>query len=286
MKLLYFRDKGKLCLGIATGRGVIDVDGYREAKGQEPLSFGNLSNDDMAELTAIEKQAIVLPQFMLEENRLTIGPCVPRPSKIICIGLNYRKHALESGMPIPDIPVVFTKYSNTLVDYGGEVPLGDVGCQFDYEVELGVVMGARCKRVGVGDALDYVMGYCVANDLSCRDLQFRTSQWLMGKSLDHFLPLGKYIVTKEEVGDPQGLQLRCTLNGEVRQDSNTADMIFSVAEIIEDLSRHMTLEPGDLILTGTPQGVIMGLPEKTWLRPGDIVVVEIEGLGSASNKMV
>ena len=116
------------------------------------------------------------------------GLCV---SKIICIGLNYRKHAIESGMPIPAIPVVFTKYSNTLVDYGGDVPLGNKGVQFDYEVELGVVIGERCKQVSADEALDYVMGYCVANDLSCRDLQFRTSQWLMGKSLDHFLPLGK-----------------------------------------------------------------------------------------------
>ena len=148
------------------------------------------------------------------------------------------------------------------------------------------MIGERCKQVSAEEALDHVMGYCVANDLSCRDLQFRTSQWLMGKSLDHFLPLGKYLVTKEEAGDPQQLQLSCTLNGEVRQHSNTADMIFSVAEIIEDLSAHMTLEPGDLILTGTPEGVIMGLPEKNWLKSGDIVSVEIAGLGSTTNRMI
>ena len=251
MKILYFRDNGRLCRGVLTADGVLDDAGY-----------------------------------LHKEEDLVIGPCVGTPSKIICIGLNYRQHALESGMAIPVIPVVFTKYNNTLVDFGGDVPLGKVGEQFDYEVELGVVIGRRCKDVSASSALDYVLGYCVANDLSCRDLQFRTSQWLMGKSLDYFLPLGKYLVSADEVGDPQRLQLRCLLNGEVRQDSNTADMVFSVASIIEDLSRHMTLEPGDLILTGTPQGVIMGMKEKNWLKPGDIVEVEIEKLGSTTNRMV
>ncbi len=189
-------------------------------------------------------------------------------------------------MAIPAIPVVFTKYNNTLINYQQNVSLGKIGEQFDYEVELGVVIGKICKNVSKDSALDFVLGYCVANDLSCRDLQFRSSQWLMGKSLDNFLPLGKYIVTADEVVDPQQLQLCCFLNGELRQSSNTSDMIFSVAEIIEDLSKHMTLEPGDLILTGTPAGVIMGLPEKKWLKPGDIVNVEIEKLGSTENKMV
>ncbi|MBS1606527.1 MAG: fumarylacetoacetate hydrolase family protein [Bacteroidetes bacterium] len=251
MRLLNFWDNGRLCPGVLTAEGVIDGSG-----------------------------------LVRKEDDLVIGPCVGNPSKIICIGLNYRQHALESGMAIPSVPVVFTKYNNTLVDFGGDVPLGTLGTQFDYEVELGVVIGRKCKNVAASEALDYVKGYCVANDLSCRDLQFRTSQWLMGKSLDHFLPLGKYLVTADEVGDPQQLQLRCRLNGEVRQDSNTSDMIFSVAEIIEDLARHMTLEPGDLILTGTPQGVIMGLAEKVWLRPGDVVEVEIEKLGATRNKMI
>lgn len=249
--------------------------------GQEPIRR-NLTNDDIPFLQEMEEEGA----FLLKEEGLHIGPCVSAPSKIICIGLNYRRHALESGMTIPALPVVFTKYNNTLVDYGGDVSLGKVGYQFDYEVELGVVMGRRCKGASAATALDHVMGYCVANDLSCRDLQFRTSQWLMGKSLDHFLPLGKYMVTKDEVGDPQRLRLTCSLNEKVRQDSNTSDMIFSVAEIISDLSAHMTLEPGDLILTGTPEGVIMGMQEKNWLRPGDVVSVEIERLGSSRNKMI
>jgi len=209
------------------------------SQGQEPFRR-NLTNDDIPFLEEMEGEEA----FLLAEEGLDIGPCVPASSKIICIGLNYRRHALESGMTIPALPVVFTKYNNTLVDYGGDVSLGKVGYQFDYEVELGVVMGRRCKNVPAAKALDHVMGYCVANDLSC------------------------------------------SLNGEVRQDSNTSDMIFSVAEIIADLSAHMTLEPGDLILTGTPEGVIMGMQEKSWLRPGDVVSVEVEGVGFTCNRMV
>jgi len=265
------------------GSGVVDMDDFLLACGREPFRDRALSLADMEMLKEVEANAG--KGFVLKEENLIIGPCTPNPSKILCIGLNYRKHAIESGMAIPAIPVVFTKYNNTLVDHGADVPLGKVGVQFDYEVELGVVIGRRCKDVKAVDALDYVFGYCVANDLSCRDLQFRTSQWLMGKSLDHFLPLGKYLVSKDEVGDPQRLALRCSLNGETRQNSNTADMVFSIAEIIEDLSRHMTLEPGDLILTGTPEGVIMGLREKNWLKPGDVVVVEVEGLGESRNRM-
>lgn len=236
-------------------------------------------------MKSIEQAVANQPEFLIPENNLVIGPCVPNPPKIICIGLNYRKHAIESGMAIPSIPIVFTKYSNTLTDHGSEIPLGKEGEQFDYEVELAVVIGKKCKNVVKHHALNFIAGYCVANDLSCRDLQFKTSQWLLGKSLDHFLPLGKCFVTANEVGDPQSLQLSCSLNGKLRQSSNTADMIFSVEEIIEFLSRYMTLEPGDLILTGTPEGVIMGLPNKVWLKSGDTVKVEIEKLGYTENKM-
>lgn len=274
MKLLYFQDQNKITLGVSTPKGVIKLGFFSDK---------NLTNADLLE---IEKGVKNYTGEYLEESKLQILSCNPHPSKIICIGLNYRKHAIESGMAIPTIPVVFTKYSNTLIDFGQDVSLGKVGSQFDYEVELGFVIGTKCKNATKENALDYVLGYCVANDLSCRDLQFRTSQWLMGKSLDQFLPLGKYLVTKDEVGDPQKLQLTCSLNGEERQNSNTSDMIFSIAEIIADLSAHMTLEPGDLVVTGTPAGVIMGLPEKNWLKPGDIVKVEIEKIGFTENKMI
>jgi 2-keto-4-pentenoate hydratase/2-oxohepta-3-ene-1,7-dioic acid hydratase in catechol pathway len=241
--------------------------------------------EDLAVFRKIEQNSLQHPGVLIDEHTLVAGPCVPRPGKIICIGLNYRKHALESGMDIPTVPVAFTKYNNTLTDYSSDVRLGEEGLHFDYEVELGIVMGRKCKGVSKQEALNYVLGYCVANDLSCRDLQFKTSQWLLGKSLDQFLPLGKCLVTADEVGDPQNLQLRCTVNGELRQNSNTGDMIFPVAEIIEFVSRYMTLEPGDLILSGTPEGVIMGMAEKNWLVPGDRVKVEIEKLGYSENFM-
>ena len=286
MKLLYFKKGGQVRLGIVIDNVILDVDGYQKFKGQKIFSAGNITNSDINELKQIAADVNIPPEFFLEESSLVIAPCTPNPSKIICIGLNYRKHAAESGMAVPTIPVVFTKYNNTLVDYGNNIPLGKVGEQFDYEVELGVIIGTKCKDVPKETALDYVLGYCVANDLSCRDLQFRTSQWLMGKSLDHFLPLGKYILTSDAIENVQQLNLTCSLNGEQRQCSSTADMIFTVAEIIEDLSKHMTLEPGDLILTGTPEGVIMGMAEKNWLKPGDVVTVEIEKLGSTTNTMM
>lgn len=286
MKILYYKEEGKLVPGILTPKGVIGLHKLSTQFVASDNSDAPLTLEDLNELKKTDPEAAEHAAYYLPEASLQIGPCVPKPSKIICIGLNYRKHAAESGMAFPEVPIVFTKYNNTLTDYGMDVVLGTDGHQFDYEVELGVVIGRKCKNVTKANALAYVLGYCTANDLSCRDLQFKTSQWLLGKSLDQFLPLGKYFVTADEVGDPQALQLTCTLNGEQKQNSNTKDMIFPVAEIIEFLSRYMTLEPGDLILTGTPEGVIMGLEQKVWLKPGDVVKVEIEKLGSTTNKLV
>ena len=287
MKLLYFSNQSNTpSPGVVTNKGILDIDSLQQFNGQPKFSNKNLSLDDLNLIKQIVVHENIPAHFFLDESKLKITSCTPFPSKIICIGLNYRQHAVESNMAIPTIPIVFTKYNNTLINFQQDVSLGKVGEQFDYEVELGVVIGKKCKDVAKQSALDFVLGYCVANDLSCRDLQFRSSQWLMGKSLDNFLPLGKYIITADEVGEPQELQLTCTLNGELRQNSNTSDMVFSVAEIIEYLSKHMTLEPGDLILTGTPAGVILGLPQKNWLKPGDIIKVEVEKIGYTENKMV
>ena len=285
MKLLYFKKQYTLYLGIHTSEGVFDIDAYQRSVSGKLYSKRNLDLQDLKELQTVLKTAAGQSAFFLPEDQLSIATCTPYAPKIICIGLNYRRHAAESNMPVPSVPVVFTKYNNTLVDYGGDVELGPVGTQFDYEVELGVVIGKKAKHVAARDALSYVLGYCTANDLSCRDLQFRTSQWLMGKSLDHFLPLGKYLTTADEIPDPQNLKLETWVNGDQRQNSNTADMIFPIAAIIEDLSRHFTLEPGDLILTGTPEGVAMGIKDQPWLKKGDIVEVSIEHLGGTLNKM-
>ncbi|MBC8152634.1 MAG: fumarylacetoacetate hydrolase family protein, partial [Bacteroidetes bacterium] len=188
MHLLYFKTPTGNRLGIQTPTGIIDVDAYCRANNAPEFGLDPVTNDDLAELQRIAQSEGYAFRFPTDSVDRT--SCVQRPHKIICIGLNYRKHAVESGMAVPTIPVVFTKYDNTLCHYGEEIPLGAVGEQFDYEVELGVVIGERCKNVSKEEALSKVLGYCVANDLSCRDLQFRSSQWLMGKSLDKFSPLG------------------------------------------------------------------------------------------------
>ena len=214
MKIIYYRDGENLVPGIVTDKGVVNVNKQLALVGEKEFTDAPLTLADIEPLKKIMEAGLQHPELLLQESNSGNRALYSHdPSKIICIGLNYRKHAIESGMAIPTIPIVFTKYSNTLVDYGKDIPLGKEGEQFDYEVELGVVIGKKCKDVSKDDALNYVLGYCTANDLSCRDLQFKTSQWLLGKSLDHFLPLGKYFVTADEVGDPQKLQLSCTLNG-------------------------------------------------------------------------
>ena len=189
-------------------------------------------------------------------------------------------------MAIPAYPVLFSKFGNAIAAANEDVPLTDVGSEYDYEVELGVVVGRTARNVAEADALSHVFGYTTANDISCRDLQMRSGQWLIGKTQDKFLPIGPYVVTADEAGNPQAHRLRTWHNGVLRQDSNSADQIFSVAQVIAYASRIFPLEPGDVIVTGTPAGVIMGLPEKRWLKPGDEVTVEVEGLGKLTNRFV
>ena len=204
------------------------------------------------------------------------------PSKIICIGLNYRDHAAESGMAIPERPLIFSKWPNALIGPGDAIVLPTLSDQVDYEAELGVVIGTRAAKVAVADALAHVKGYCCTNDVSARDVQLGDGQWARGKSLDTFCPVGP-LVPASQVPDPQQLRVRAILNGETMQDASTADMIFSVAEIISFISLGITLEPGDLILTGTPPGVGFARKPPIFLRAGDEITVEIDGLGSLSN---
>jgi 2,4-didehydro-3-deoxy-L-rhamnonate hydrolase len=217
----------------------------------------------------------------LAEVRL-LAP-VPRPGKIICVGLNYRDHAKETGQPIPDEPVLFSKYANSVVGPGADVVVPPETEQIDYEAELAVVIGRRASVVPAGKALDHVAGYACANDVSSRSLQFRSGQWLLGKAIDTFLPLGPYLVTADEVPDPQALGIRCLVNDELRQSSDTGQMVFGVAELVSFVSRTITLEPGDVISTGTPSGVGMAADPPRFLRPGDRMRVEIDGLGQLDN---
>jgi 2-keto-4-pentenoate hydratase/2-oxohepta-3-ene-1,7-dioic acid hydratase in catechol pathway len=211
---------------------------------------------------------------------------IPRPGKIVCVGLNYRDHAAEGGQDLPKAPLLFAKWPNTLIGDGDPVVLPPESTQVDYEAELGVVIGTKAKRVSERDALDHVEGYICVNDVSARDLQFADGQWTRGKSPDTFCPVGPRLVPREEIGDPQALAIRCIVNGEALQDSSTAQMIFSVAEIIAYTSQIITLEPGDLIATGTPAGVGVFRDPKVLLKDGDEVSVEIEGLGTLTNPFI
>jgi len=210
---------------------------------------------------------------------------IETPQKIVCVGLNYRDHAEEQGVALPERPLLFAKWPNTLIGDGDPIRIPSISKNVDYEAELGVVIGRRASAVSADDALDFVKGYVVANDVSGRDLQFADGQWVRGKSLDTFLPVSD-LVPASEVPDPQTLPIRAILNGEVMQDSNTSNQVFGVADVVSFVSQAITLEPGDLIITGTPAGVGAFRDPKVWLKPGDEIVIEIDGLGRIANPVV
>jgi 2-keto-4-pentenoate hydratase/2-oxohepta-3-ene-1,7-dioic acid hydratase in catechol pathway len=221
----------------------------------------------------------------IAEKDAKFAPCILAPQKIIMLGYNYRKHAIERGVPIPKAPLLFNKYNNALNAHGGTIALpAKVAKQFDYEVELQVIIGQTARDVSEADALGHVFGYATGNDFSARDLQYRdgkSSQFMIGKTPDGFMPVGPYLVGARLVPDPQKLRLECRVNGEQRQDSSTDDMIFTCAQIISYASQIFTLHPGDLISTGTPSGVILGMPpeKQVWLKAGDKVACSVEKLG-------
>ncbi|HEY8646042.1 MAG TPA: fumarylacetoacetate hydrolase family protein [Gaiellaceae bacterium] len=210
---------------------------------------------------------------------------IKTPQKIVCVGLNYRDHAEEQGTQLPERPLLFAKWPNTLIGDGDPIRIPAISEHVDYEAELGVVIGRRARAVSAGDALDYVEGYVVANDVSGRDLQFADGQWVRGKSLDTFLPVGD-LVPASEVPDPQALAIRAVLNGVIMQESNTSNMIFGVADVIAFVSQAITLEPGDLIITGTPAGVGAFREPPVWMKPGDEITIEIDGIGSITNPVI
>ncbi|MCY3797075.1 MAG: fumarylacetoacetate hydrolase family protein [Chloroflexi bacterium] len=288
MRLLTYQSDDGLKLGIKTGRGILDVAAAAAAGVKRPIrpdavyARGNAVLSRLGELAAATDD----PAHLHNEDDLILGPAVPNPGKILCVGLNYQKHAAETGATPPAEPVLFSKFNNAIAAPNEDIPIQADWTQVDYESELGVVIGGAARNVSVDDALAYVFGYCNMNDLSERRLQMLSGQWLLGKTLDKFLPLGPYVVTADEIPDPQNLTVKGWLNGEPRQDSNTADMIFTVAEVIAYASKVMTLEPGDVISTGTPEGVIMGMDPKVWMKPGDEYIVEVEGLGKLVNRMV
>jgi 2-keto-4-pentenoate hydratase/2-oxohepta-3-ene-1,7-dioic acid hydratase in catechol pathway len=293
VKLVTIQTNNENHLGVKTDRGILNVTAAaRSGKGSSlPVTVHELIEGGAAARQAVEslvREAESDSAAWLDADSVVYGPCVTRPEKLICVGLNYRKHAEETNAKIPEYPILFNKFNNTLTGHGHDVELPITSKEVDYEAELAIVIGRRTKHVSEEQALDSVFGYCTANDLSARDLQLRTNQWMLGKVCDGFSPLGPELVTADEIPDPNNLQISCHVNGEQRQNSNTSDMIFNCKEIISYLSRHLTLEPGDVILTGTPEGVVLGYPpeKRVYLQPGDVVTVSIEKLGTVTNKMV
>ena len=279
MKLVRYGPPGREKPGLIDADGVLrdlsrkvdDIDGDALA----PASLSGLRKLDVRRLPVVK-------------GKPRLGPCVATPSKFVAIGLNFSDHAKETGAPIPEHPVVFFKSPTCIVGANDNIMQPLDSTQLDWEVELGVVIGRTARYVAVKDALRYVAGYCVINDVSEREFQLKksASQWSKGKGCDTFGPLGPWLATSDEIKDPQNLDMWLDVNGERRQTGNTRTMIFNVAQIVADVSRYMTLLPGDVITTGTPPGVALGMKPPVWLKPGDIVTLGIEGLGEQRQRVV
>lgn len=280
---------GAETLGIKTGSSVIDVRAASRLLGipapltmEELLREGNSAS--LTKIAASSGSAKIKPA-LLDEAGITYGRLFTSPGKIVCVGLNYRRHALEIGVPPPRVPPLFNKYNNALAAHNCTItlPPKDVSYKFDYETEMLIVMGKTARNVPEPEALNYIAGYCTANDFSARDLQLElpASQWMIGKTLDKFAPIGPYFVSADLIENPNNLKIETFVNGEVRQSWNTNDFICNTQQMIAYISKHWTLEPGDIIFTGTPHGVILGYPKdkQVWLKAGDEIVSRIEKLG-------
>jgi 2-keto-4-pentenoate hydratase/2-oxohepta-3-ene-1,7-dioic acid hydratase in catechol pathway len=292
MMLLTMRTGERYTLGIKTEKGILDVAAAARAyKSGAPTTTDALFAGGDQGLTALRDQALARngKGLFVDEGKVEFGPCVTNPQKIVCVGLNYARHAKEVGQPLPKMPILFNKFNTALNSHQGTVRVSAIpATNFDYEAELVVVMGRRATNVSDAEALSYVFGYATGNDFTARDLQSRSSQWMIGKACDGFAPVGPYLVSADLVGDPHNLKIECRVNGEVRQSSNTNDLVFNCAQIISYASKIMTLEPGDMIFTGTPEGVISGYPKdkQVWLKPGDKLTTTIEKLGELRFSLV
>lgn len=289
MKFTFIQKEQQKIVAIVENEKVYSLTAYFKAENKELQSIDQLIVQYAQWQGDIEKALVaeLLKDYVVEEP-YTYLPVVEKPEKIICVGLNYKKHAEESNMAIPEKPVLFNKFANSLAAHEEDIPAVYDSNENDYEAELAIIIGKEAKSVSKEEALNYVFGYANANDLSARDLQFRTNQWLLGKAIDKYLPLGPYLVTADEVGNPNNLTIQTIYNGKIVQDSNTSDMIFKCDEIISYISHYLTLKPGDIIITGTPEGVLFGLPEneRKYMSKGDEMIIQIEKLGQLKNKLV
>jgi acylpyruvate hydrolase len=305
MKLVSYRMKNQqepLRVGVMIDDSVVDAqEAYRRFRSldggeaieslvpHDPTSFFRLGNP------AVERVQEAYTYWIgkhfdgvdiLSRDSLYLGTLIPEPSKIICVGKNYVEHAVEMKSDVPDFPVLFAKFANALIGPDDAINKTRLTTKLDYEVELTVVIGQEASKIKREEAFAYIAGYTIGNDISARDLQKRTPQWLQGKTIDRSTPIGPWLVTPDEVGDPGRLAIRCLVNGEERQASNTEKLIFDIPFLIEFISNVITLKPGDLIMTGTPDGVAFGMESPKFLQNGDVVTVEIENIGRMENRVV
>ncbi|MBM4762911.1 fumarylacetoacetate hydrolase family protein [Bacillus sp. B15-48] len=309
MKLVTFSSNGFSRIGVVTDNEVVDLNyGYQallESQGKLRaeliaeayvpanmegfLQGGNESLSIAKEVCdfALNNRDSFKHPLVHRFADVKIEAPVTKPGKIICVGHNYREHIAEMGREIPKYPVVFAKFANTITGPQDDIPYYPISEQLDYEAEFAFVVGKRARNVSKEDAIDYVAGYTIANDVTYRDIQRRTLQWMQGKAVEGSLPLGPWLVTPDELTDPSanGLGMRLTVNGEVRQNTNTENFVFDVKYLVEFLSNLMTLEPGDLILTGTPGGVGFAMDPQSFLKDGDVVKIEIDQIGTLENKV-
>lgn len=291
MKLVTFEHEQKQCVGVIEGNNVIHLNKVLEQPDLTMLSLVEKGRDYVREIEEKLQEVRKEPNkfgddHVLQRSEVKLKAPLPRPKKVVCVGNNYMDHCREQNVEPPKKPLIFSKWSSCIIGPGEDVVLPAASEQVDYEAELGVVIGQGGKNIAKENAFDHVFGYVIVNDISARDVQFSDGQWVRGKSFDTFAPCGPYLVTADEVKDPQNLPIRLKLNGELVQDSNTREMIFSISDIISYLSTGFTFDPGDLIATGTPHGVGVFREPQLFLKSGDEMAIAIEGLGTLTNACV
>jgi len=285
MRLLTFSLKNELKIGVLVELGglekILDLSKSYPAPIPDLKYLLNVWEGHRTQIEKIVSHPEDAVLYALDE--ITWKPVIINPEKIICVGLNYKDHAIETKAKIPEFPIIFSKFNNVLTGHLQPIRLGGISSEVDYEAELAVIIGKTAKSVPEENAYDHVAGYSIFHDVSARDLQMRTSQWTLGKSLDTFGPLGPWMVTKDEVPDPHGLDISLKIGDEILQNSNTRELIFSIPRLIKELSAVMTLEPGDIIATGTPSGVGFIRKPPRYLQEGDVVTISIQSIGELRN---
>ncbi len=282
MKLVTFTQNGQSRIGALEAEEVVDFSAAESGLPSDMVSF----LEQGAAAMSAAQAACASGRGRLALAEVTLQAPIKRPPKVLAVGLNYRDHVEETGLDLPVVPMIFNKQSTSVNDPGGAIHLPKDSDQLDYEGEFAFVIGKRCRRVPKARAMDVIAGFTIVNDVSVRDWQFRSATTTMGKSWDTHCPMGPSIVTPDEVPDPHNLGLRTWVNDELRQDSNTKYLIFNCFDLIEHLSNAFTLEPGDVVPTGTPSGVGLGFDPKAWLKAGDVVRIAVDHLGELENRVI